>query len=72
MSRYERLAQRVARQLVDAGTLAWLELASHAHVQVPVHALGLAPEQTATEDGLRTPARARPVAPGRLGQQWLI
>lgn len=33
MSRHERLAQRVARQLVDAGRLVWLELALRAHVQ---------------------------------------
>lgn len=38
MSRHERLAQRVARQLVDAGRLVWLELALRAHVQAPMQA----------------------------------
>lgn len=33
MSRHERLSQRVARQLLSAGRLVWLELALRAHVQ---------------------------------------
>lgn len=33
MSRHDRLAQRVARQLTEAGRLVWLELALRAHVQ---------------------------------------
>lgn len=48
MSRHERLAQRVARQLVDAGRLVWLELALRAHVQ----AQGPAPEPAAAEPAL--------------------
>ncbi len=48
MSRHERLAQRVARQLVDAGRLVWLELALRAHVQ----AQGQAPEPAAAEPAL--------------------
>ncbi len=45
MSRHERLAQRVAQQLVDAGRLVWLELALRAHVQAPAQAAVHSPEQ---------------------------
>ncbi|MBI3381379.1 MAG: hypothetical protein HY019_05155 [Aquabacterium sp.] len=55
MSRHERLAQRVARQLADAGRLVWLELALRAHVSA--HAS--APVQ-ATADPALTAAEPLP------------